>query len=149
MELDFQVLERWGIVNWLPMGSKHGLRVGVANFTFRLTDGSIFEDAALIMCRKTFGYGRINFTLFRKQAYEFQDDDTLINGMARQAAQQLFRSESMEDMKKIADLIELAIEDLVMHPPEDVLIEKKRKEREMEALGLVIKADDKIIVDAR
>lgn len=149
MELDIKVIERWGIINWLPMGSKHDLRVGVGNFTFRLTDDSIFEDAVLIMCRKTFGFGRTNFTLFRKQAYEFQDDDTLINGMARQASQQLFRSETMDDMKKIADLIELAIEDLVMHPPENILVEKKRQEREMELLGLVIKANDKIIVDAR
>ncbi len=36
-----------------------------------------------------------------------------------------------------------------MHPPEDIYLEQKRELREMEKLGLVIKANDKIIVDAR
>lgn len=149
MGIDIKEVERWGIVNWLPLGTKHGLRVGVSNFTFRMSDGSIFEDAALFMCRKTFGYGRMNITLLRQQGFEFEDDRVLIDGMAKQAAEQLFRSTSMEDMKKIADIIEHAVDDLVLHPPEDIMIEKKRQEREMELLGLVIKADDKIIVDAR
>ncbi|WP_336939333.1 hypothetical protein [Acinetobacter modestus] len=149
MDIEIKDVERYGIVNWLPLGTKHGLRVGIANFTFRMSDGSTFEDAALFMCRKTFGYGRINITLLRKQGFEFEDDRVLINGMAKQAAEQLFRSTTMEDMKKIADIIEHAIDDLVLHPPENIMIEKKRQEREMELFGLVIKANDKIIVDAR
>lgn len=149
MELEIQNLISYGEINWLPLGSKVGLKVGVANCVFLLNDGSKFEDAALLMCRSSFGYGRLNVTLLRKQAYEFEDDNVLINGMARQAADQLFRSETMADMKKIADIIENAIEDLVLHPPESAIDEKIRMDREMERLGLVVKLNDKIIVDAR
>lgn len=149
MELNIAKIEHYGSVKWLELGRNLGLKVGVANFTFRLNDGSKFEDAALVMCRKTFGYGRLNVTLLRKQAYEFEDDRVLIDGMAKQAAEQLLRSDTPEDMKKIADIIEYAIDDLVMHPPEDIYLEQKRQMREMEKMGLVIKANDKIIVDAR
>ena len=141
-------VERYGIVNELPLGRKHGVLVGIANFTFRLADGSTFDDAALFMARRSFGLGRMNITLLRKQAWQFQDDATLIDGIARQAAKQLFCSETPEDLKKIADIVEYAIDDLVMHPPEDVIDEQKRQQKELERLGLVIKANDKIVLDA-
>ncbi|WP_111861147.1 hypothetical protein [Acinetobacter sp. CFCC 10889] len=100
MDLEIKSIEHYGSVKWLELGRNLGLKVGVANFTFRLNDGSKFEDAALVMCRNTFGYGRLNVTLLRKQAYEFEDDQVLIDGMAKQAAEQLLRSDTPEDMKK-------------------------------------------------
>lgn len=141
-------VERYGIVKELPLGKKHGLLVGIANFTFRMADDSTFEDAALFMARRSFGMGRMNITLLRKQAWEFQDDATLIDGMARQASKQLLGSETPEDMKKIADIIEYAIDDLVMHPPENIIDEQKRQQRELDRLGLIIKQNDQIILDA-
>lgn len=138
-----------GIPKELPLGKAIGIRVAVVNLFFKDDSGEQQTDAALLLMRRSFGVGRMNVTLMRKNAYLVTNDIELKN-MATEAAHHMFAgSASVHDVNKITDIILYALDDLVMHPPEDEMLLRKREEEKMARMGLLIKANDQIIVDAR
>lgn len=137
-----------GILRELPAGRALGIRVAVVNLFFT-QDGEKQTDAALLLMRRSFGVGRMNVTLMRRNAYQITDPVAL-QSLANEAAQHLFvGSASVHDVNKITDIVLDSLDDLVMHPPEDAMLLRKQEEERMSRLGLLIKDGDKIIVDAR
>lgn len=138
-----------GIPAELPLGQKLGIRVAVVNLFYKDETGEAQTDAALLLMRRSFGLGRMNVTLLRQNAYLVMDNAELAD-MATQAAQHLFSgSASPHDIANITDIILYSLDALVMHPPEDEMILRKREQEKLARMGLLVKANDKIILDAR
>lgn len=130
-------------------GSNLGVRIAITNLFWKNDDGSTASDAALLLMRRSFGVGRMNITLQRKDAFLVREKGHL-ELMARNAATHLFGGNaSAFDMAKIASLIEDNVDALVNHPPEDEAKMIKRKQRQMQLDGLVIVENGVTVVDAR
>ncbi len=137
----------FGILKEIPISQKYGVIACIANVTITKSDGQREDDAALVLCRRSFGYGRTHL-IMRQNVHAVLDTESLI-GMAREVCIELYGSPMADIIHRFADLILDYTDDLIMHPPEDVLIEQKKKEKEIEKLGLVVNLNDQIILDAR
>lgn len=138
-----------GHVHELTGGSALGIRIAVANLFWKDTDGSDMSDAALLLMRRSFGRGRLNITLQRKDAFLMREKGNLETA-AKNAAHHLFGGNaSAFDEHKIADIILNSLDNLILHPPENEIDIIKKRQRQMERDGLVIIENGKTIVDAR
>ncbi|WP_394661402.1 hypothetical protein [uncultured Acinetobacter sp.] len=138
---------QYGILKEIPIPEKYGVVACISNVTITQSDGNKEDDAALILCRKSFGYGRTHLIL-RQNMHGVLKTEALIE-MATHACMCLFGSFMADVTHKLADLILDHTDDLVLHPPEDVLIEEKRREKEIERMGLHLVLNDTTLVDAR
>lgn len=137
---------KYGVLKEIPVPKKIGVRAVIANVTINL-NGQTEEDAALILTRRSFGVGRSHLIL-RQNAFQIREATTLIP-MAIEACNRLFGSIDKDNSHHIADLLLDSVDDLVNHPPEDQFIERKRREKEIEQSGVIIKVNDTTILDAR
>jgi len=138
---------QYGILKEIPVPAKYGVVAYISNVTITQPDGQKEDDAALILCRKSFGYGRTHIIL-RQSMHGVLQTEELIK-MATHACMCLFGSFMPDITHNLADLILDHTDELVMHPPEDVMIEEKRREKEIERMGLHLVVNDKTLVDAR
>jgi hypothetical protein len=138
-----------GEVFELTGGRSIGLRIATTNLFWKDEDGSIQSDAALLLMRRSFGKGRMNITLQRKDAFLVREAGHL-EFMAKNAAEHLFGGNATAfDTHKIASIIEDHIDSLINHPPEEEAKMIKRQQRQMQMDGLVIIENGKTVVDAR
>lgn len=137
---------QYGEIVELHVPNKFGVRAMLTNATIK-QNGQTEQDAVLILARRSFGVGRSHIIL-RQNAYQIRDVTTLIP-VAFEACKCLFGSHDKDYAHRIADLLLDHVEDLVNHPPEDIVIEQKRREKEIEQMGAIIKVNDTTFLDAR
>lgn len=146
---------KYGTVTELSGGRNIGVRVALTNIFWKDEDGIEQWDACLLLMRKSFGVGRMNLTLQRKDAWLIREpaklgEQSYLDRAAEGAALHLFGGMAGQfDKSKIADIILNNLDALVHYPPETQAAYNKRKQREMELDGLVIKNHDKVILDTR
>lgn len=146
---------KYGRVTELSGGSNIGLRVALTNLFWKDDDGIEQWDAALLLMRRSFGVGRMNIALQRRDAYLIREpaqrgEQSYLDRAAEGAATHLFGGMAGQfDKSKIADIILNNLDALVHYPPETQDDYNKRKSREMELDGLVIKNHGKTILDTR
>ncbi|WP_288385438.1 hypothetical protein [uncultured Acinetobacter sp.] len=138
---------QYGILKEIPVPEKYGVIACIANVTITQPDGHKEDDAALIFSRKSYGFGRSHLIL-RQNMHGVLETEVLIK-MATHACMCLFGSFMPDVTHRLADLILDHTDDLVLHPPEDVLIEEKKREKEIERMGLHLVLNDTTLVDAR
>lgn len=143
MTIDVQ----YGVLKELTVPRKLGIVATIANVKINSPGQEEVDDAALILSRRSFGRGRSHIIL-RSQAHAVLDVQTLLQ-MAHEATTDLFGSADKDDMHRIADLLLNSVDELVLHPPEDVMIEHKRQQKMIEQSGVIIKVNDETILDAR
>lgn len=142
----------------------HGLRYGeafgsstiqrlgiicvVANVFWKDGIGSEESEAGLLLMRRSFGVGKTHIIL-RPDIWMVREPH-LLHQMAKSAADQLLSGcASDHDIFAICDIILNSVDDLVSHPPESQATEYRRKLKEIENDGLLIRNGDQIILDAR
>lgn len=138
---------QYGVLKELHVPDKFGIRAMIANVTIRQNGEEPVDDAALILVRRSFGVGRSHLIL-RQNMHGVLDTQELIQ-MAHDATVQLFGSADTDNMHRMADLILDYTDELVLHPPEDQMIEWKRQRKMIEQSQALIKVNDEIILDAR
>lgn len=137
----------YGVVKELTVPQGLGVRALVVNVKIREHGQEAIDDAALFLCRRSFGVGRTHLIL-RSQYHAILDDGELIT-VAIEATTRLFGSAHKDDVKKIADMIVDLADDVVMHPPENHMREWKKQQKMLEQSGALIRLNDKTLVDAR
>ncbi|MFW2025857.1 hypothetical protein [Acinetobacter baumannii] len=135
----------FGILKEIPVLQKYGVVVAIANVTIN-HNGQQEDDAALILARRSFGFGRTHLIL-RQNMHGILDTESLVK-MATNACTELFGHAMPDVTHRICDLILDYVDEVIMHPPEDVMIEQKRKEKEIERSGIIIKCNDTVLLDA-
>ena len=128
------------------------LHAYVANCTGKFNDDEgkavDFDDACILLCRRTFGHGQMH-AIPRAHFYMLLDD-TRIDVIFSTAAAELFGVASTKyDAKNVGDLIYKSIDALYNHPPEDEAKKRALEKKWLERSGVVIKANDQIMVDTR
>lgn len=136
----------FGILKEIPVLQKYGVVVAIANVTIS-KDGQQEDDAALILARRTFGFGRTHLIL-RQNMHGILDTESLVK-MASNACADLFGHVMPDVTHRICDLILDYTDEVILHPPEDAMIAQKRKEKEIEQSGILIKCHDTVLLDAR
>lgn len=126
-----------------------GLVCAVANVFWREPDLTYEQfDGAILLMRRSFGYGKTNITL-RADAWKLREPE-LFNNLIDDVASQLFSGTANSHEKTIiGDLFLNNLDTLLKHPPENAVLERKRQLKQMEQYGLVIKNQGKTILDAR
>lgn len=137
---------KYGIVKDLNTRVRHGIIAKIANVTIE-ENGQKEEDAALFLCKRSFGYGRTTLIL-RQNLHGVLDPVTLLQ-IAADACIRLFGTYQSDVAHAITDILLDHVDELTMHPPEDVMIERQRQEKLIEQSGLLVKADGHTILDAR
>lgn len=146
---------KYGVVTELGGGSNIGLRIALTNVFWKDDEGVEQWDACLLMMRKSFGVGRMNLTLQRRDAFLMREpakrgEQSYLERAADGAATHLFGGMAGQfDKSKIADIILNNLDALIHYPPESQAAYNKRKMREMELDGIVIKNHGTTILDAR
>lgn len=136
----------FGILKEIPVLQKYGVVVAIANVTIS-KDGQQEDDAALILARRSFGFGRTHLIL-RQNMHGVLDTESLVM-MASSACRDLFGHVMSDVTHRICDLILDYTDEVILHPPEDAMIAQKRKEKEIEQSGILIKCNDTVLLDAR
>jgi len=138
---------QYGILKELPLNDRFGVRAMVANVTIRENGQEPVEDAALILCRKSFGVGRSHLIL-RQNMHAVLDTQELLQA-AHDATLKLFGSVDKDNMHKMADLLLDFTDELVQHPAEDQMRLWKEQQKAIEQSQALIVLNDEVILDAR
>lgn len=110
------------------------LKAFVCNVFYRDDDGVPYTDAVLLICRNSFGVGKTNIALFRKNAFRVLDEDWLVNA-SYDVAEQLWHGQAGErEMHVIMDCLIDNLDLLIQHPPEDKDLNQTALARYMEKL---------------
>lgn len=122
----------------------------IDNSTFTSDDGEVIDlDCACIcLCRSSFGNGKM-FIIPYMQMWMLLDE-TKIDGILTAAAEALIGAAySTGDLMNIGNLVMDSIDPMHTHPPESTIEAELREQKWLERSGVVVKADDKIILDTR
>ena len=128
--------------NFKPVGGKADIRCFLVNATM---DGT--KDAFLVFCKKSFGFGS-SYYFPRHEAWRVREDAELMM-LCHDIAVQLYSRPIKHDIRLCGDLLLNHIDDLVAFPPDDGIAEAAQLKRQMEQRELVVKINDKVLVDAR
>ena len=128
--------------NFKPVGGKADIRCFLVNATM---DGT--KDAFLVFCKKSFGFGS-SYYFPRQEAWRVREDEELMM-LCHDIAVQMYGRPNEHDVYLCGDLLLNYIDDLVAFPPDDGIAEAAQLKREMEQRELVVKINDKVLVDAR
>ena len=130
--------------------SSIGVRSKVANMFWKDQYGVDADDAVILMCRRSCGFGRTVITLMRRDAWRVVDDDAFLMDTARQTAEGLFGvgGYNKHEVCKIAEMIIDELESLVMLPPESDADERKIFEDDVNRSGLIMIVNGVDIVKA-
>lgn len=128
--------------NFKPVGGKADIRCFLVNATM---DGT--KDAYLVFGKKSFGFGS-SYYFPRQEAWRVRDDAELMM-LCHDIAVQLYGRPNKHDVRLCGDLLLNNIDDLVAFPPDDGIAEAAQLKRQMELSELVVKINDKVLVDAR
>lgn len=137
----------YGILKEVTLNQKFGVIASITNAVIRQEGSEPVDDAALILSRRSFGFGRSHIIL-RQHMHAVLDTESLIQ-MAFDATMKLFGSVDKDNLHRIADLLLDVTDELVMHPPEDQMREFKKQQKMIEQSQALIKLNDEVILDAR
>jgi len=138
---------QYGVLKEATLSHKFGVRALIANVVIRENGKEPIDDAALILCRRSFGVGRSHIVL-RGQYHAILDDADLIP-LATAITTKLFGSADKDNVFKMADVLLDLADDVVMHPPEDQMKLWKQEQKALEQSGALIRLNDETILDAR
>jgi len=119
-----------------------GVKCFIANATL---DGT--KDAFFALCRRAFDVGHAYY--FPRQEEWRVRDPVELYMLARDAAIELFGAPNLHDIRMIGDLFEKHVDELHYFPPDSGKAEAAQLQRQMELSELVVKINDKVLVDAR
>ena len=114
--------------NFKPVGGKADIRCFLVN-------------------KKSFGFGS-SYYFPRQEAWRVREDAELMM-LCHDIAVQLYGRPNKHDVRLCGDLLLNSIDDLVAFPPDDGIAEAAQLKRQMEQRELVVKINDKVLVDAR
>lgn len=135
-------------------GSHGDLLAFVSNCTIDYVDNDnqkqTLDEACLLICRERFGLGSTHVVpLSHLWMYHDKYYQSFIDQLLAQAAAELFgTSVTTHDCKNIGDLIYRSLDTLFNHPPENEMVEKKKQERDIERMGLILKVNDREVINA-
>lgn len=140
---------QYGVVLHGAVSQKLNIVSAITNIFWDDEGGVENSDAALLLMRRSFGYGRTNIALFQKDAWKVREPAQL-QAIAQNVADHLMAgSANTHEINAIADMILNNVEKLVMHPPESKAELIKKQEKQMERDGLLLRVNGKTLVDAR
>lgn len=128
---------------------KLGILTAITNVFFKDEFGVDQTDAVLMFMRRSFGVGRTNMTLFRKDAWLVRDDVYLQEKAKNVADHLLCGTATAGEITAIADMILNNVEKLVLHPPEPQAAMIKAANDRIQRDGLLMTVNGKTLVDAR
>lgn len=128
--------------NFKHVGGKADIRCFLVNATL---DGT--KDAFLVFCKKSFGFGS-SYYFPRQEAWRVREDAELMM-LCHDIAVQMYGRPNKHDVRLMGDLLLNNIDALVAFPPDDGIAEAAQLQRQMERHELVVKINDKVLVDAR
>ena len=138
--------------NFKPVGGKADIRCFLVNATL---DGT--KDAFLVFCKKSFGFGS-SYYFPRQEAWRVRENEEepesesmgiYFYQLCHDIAVQLYSRPNKHDVRLCGDLLLNNIDELVAFPPDDGIAEAAQLKRQMEQRELVVKINDKVLVDAR
>lgn len=125
---------QYGKLKDASVKSGFNLKAFVCNVFYRDEDGAPYTDAVLLICRNSFGMGKTNIALFRKNAFRVLDEDWLVNS-AYDIAEQLWHGQAGgREMHVIMDCLIDNLDLLVQHPPESEDLNLKALNKALEVL---------------
>lgn len=135
-------------------GTRNGLTAFISNcqidFTDDHGDAQKLDDACLILCRESFGYGRMH-VIPRGHIWMYHDKyyrDHLDTMLAHAAGEIYGAAVTSHDCQIIGDVVYNALDQLFRHPPEDQATLLKKQEKEIERLGLVVNYNGRELINA-
>lgn len=128
--------------NFREVQSKADLRAFLVNATL---DGN--RDAFLVFGKRQFGFGK-SYYFPRSEAWRVREPDQFIL-LCHDIATSLYGAPNKHDVRLCGDILLNHIDELVAFPPDDGRFEHEQAMRQAERQGLVIKINDKTLVDAR
>ena len=125
---------QYGKLKDASVKSGFNLKAFVCNVFYRDEDGAPYTDAVLLICRTSFGIGRTNIALFRKNAFRVLDEDWLVNSAYDIAGQLWSGQAGGREMHVIMDCLIDNLDLLVQHPPESEDLNLKALNKALEVL---------------
>lgn len=114
--------------------SGFNLKAFVCNVFYRDEQGVPYTDAVLLICRKSFGIGKTNIALFRKNAFRVLDEAWLADSVVDIANQLWHGQAGKREMTVIMDCLIDNLDLLVQHPAEDEDLNQTALAKAMEKL---------------
>ena len=128
--------------NFREVQGKADLRAFLVNATL---DGN--RDAFLVFGKRQFGYGK-SYYFPRSEAWRAREPDQFVL-LCHDIATAMYGSPNKHDVRLCGDILLNHLDELVAFPPDDGRFEQEQAMRQAERQGLVIKINDKTLVDAR
>lgn len=128
--------------NFREVQGKADLRAFLVNATL---DGN--RDAFLVFGKRQFGFGK-SYYFPRSEAWRVREPDQFIL-LCHDIATAMYGSPNKHDVRLCGDILLNHIDELVAFPPDDGRFEQEQAMKQAERQGLVIKINDKTLVDAR
>lgn len=128
--------------NFREVQGKADLRAFLVNATL---DGN--RDAFLVFGKRQFGFGK-SYYLPRSEAWRVREPDQFVL-LCHDIATAMYGAPSKHDVRLCGDILLNHIAELVGFPPDDGRFEQEQMLKRAERHELVIKINDKTLVDAR
>ena len=128
--------------NFREVQGKADLRAFLVNATL---DGN--KDAFLVFGKRQFGFGK-SYYFPRSEAWRAREPDQFVL-LCHDIATAMYGSPNKHDVRLCGDILLNHLDELVAFPPDDGRFEQEQAMRQAERQGLVIKINDKTLVDAR
>lgn len=125
---------RYGVPAKAVVRKGYGLVAFTSNVFFEAEDGTTANDAALILCRRAFGFGKSYIAVRRNQAYQLQEKDgAFLADTAEDCANYLWNGHATDREKHVVmDCLLENIDQLVMHKPEGEDLNRKALDKYFE-----------------
>lgn len=128
--------------NFREAQGKADLRVFLVNASL---DGN--KDAFLVFGKRQFGFGK-SYYFPRSEAWRAREPDQFVL-LCHDIATAMYGAPSKHDVRLCGDILLNHIDELVGFPPDDGRLEQEQMLKRAERQELVIKINDKTLVDAR
>lgn len=128
--------------NFREVQGKADLRAFLVNASL---DGN--KDAFLVFGKRQFGFGK-SYYLPRSEAWRAREPDQFVL-LCHDIATAMYGAPSKHDVRLCGDILLNHIDELVGFPPDDGRLEQEQMLKRAERQELVIKINDKTLVDAR
>ena len=129
--------------NFREVQGKADLRAFIVNASLNGAE----KDAFLVIAKRQFSFGK-SYYFPRSEAWRVREPDQFIL-LCHDIATAMYGSPNKHDVRLCGDILLNHIDELVAFPPDDGRAEQERMMREADRQGLVIRINDKTLVDAR
>lgn len=129
--------------NFREVQGKADLRAFLVNASLDGRD----KDAFLVFGKRQFGFGK-SYYFPRSEAWRVREPDQFVL-LCHDIATAMYGAPNKHDVRLCGDILLNHIDELVAFPPDDGRLEQEQAMKQAERQGLVIKINDKTLVDAR